>query len=244
MSANLAGRIRNYFLAGVLTVIPIWITWVTFRFVAQRLSDFGQPWVVTLASLVSPYSPDVAAIMVTPAFENAVGLLLTLLGLLLLGWATSRVVGRRIIEGFDGLINHIPLVKKLYGATKALLGALQQQPDEVQRVVLIAFPHRDMKTVGFVTRVLTDRRTGDRIAAVYVPTTPNPTSGYLELVPLEFITSTDWTMDQAMSFVISGGTVSPEYIDYHDHGELPEEFARSADRAEDTDREDRPAQER
>lgn len=244
MSANVAGRIRNYFLAGVLTVIPIWITWVTFRFVAQRLSDFGQPWVVTLASLVSPYSADVAAIMVTPAFESAVGLLLTLLALLLLGWATSRMVGRRIMEGFDSLINHIPLVKKIYGATKTLLGALQHDPGEVQRVVLIAFPHRDMRTVGLVTRVLTDRRSGRRIAAVYVPTTPNPTSGYLELVPLEFITSTDWTLDQAMSFVISGGTVSPEYIDYHDHGGLPEEFTEPADGVRDTDSGEPPARER
>ncbi|MDZ7809506.1 MAG: DUF502 domain-containing protein [Arhodomonas sp.] len=220
----MTARIRNYFLAGVLTVIPIWITWVVFRFVAQRLSDMGQPWVATVGGLVRPYAPWLADLMATPTFANVLGLLLTLFGLVLLGWASSRVVGRRIMEGVDSLIGRIPFVEKIYGATKALLGALQQQPGDVQRVVLIAFPHQGMKTVGFVTRVITDRSTGQRIAAVYVPTTPNPTSGYLELVPVDDLTATDWTMDQAMSFVISGGTVAPEQIDYHEGVEPPEDI--------------------
>ncbi|WP_435103246.1 DUF502 domain-containing protein [Arhodomonas sp. AD133] len=233
MKTHKAGRLRNYLLAGVLTVIPIWITWVVFRFVVQQLSGFGRPWVTTLANVVRSYSPDTAQLMLAPAFETAVAVLLTLLGLLVLGWAATRVVGRRIIAAFDALVNRIPLVQKIYGATKALLSALQQQPESVQRVVLIEFPHRQMKTVGFVTRVLTDRETGRRIAAVYVPTTPNPTSGHLELVPVERLTATDWTLDQAMTFVMSGGTVAPDEIDYeHSAGELqPEEgSAPAADR--------------
>jgi len=88
-------------------------------------------------------------------------------------------------------MNRIPLVQTIYGGVKKLLAALQQKPDRVQRVVLIAFPTPEMKTVGFVTRVLTDHQTGRELAAVYVPTTPNPTSGYLEIVPLDKVTSTD-----------------------------------------------------
>ena len=72
-----------------------------------------------------------------------------------------------------------------------------------------------MKTVGFVTRVLTDEDTGEKLAAVYVPTTPNPTSGYLEIVPLNKLVSTDWSMDQAMTFIISGGAVAPEIVRYN-----------------------------
>ena len=77
------------------------------------------------------------------------------------------------------------------------------------RVVLIEFPNSEMKTVGLVTRTMRDADTGREYAAVYVPTTPNPTSGYLEIVPLERVTPTDWTMDQAMAFIISGGAIAP-----------------------------------
>ena len=91
---------------------------------------------------------------------------------------------------------------------------MQKKPDKVQRVVLIPFPTPEMKTVGFVTRVLQDKDTGLELAAVYVPTTPNPTSGYLEIVPLSHVISTDWTIDEAMTFVISGGAVAPDKINY------------------------------
>ena len=82
------------------------------------------------------------------------------------------------------------------------------------RVVLIDFPHTEMKTLGFVTRVMREAGTGRELAAVYVPTTPNPTSGYLEIVPVEKITPTDWNVDQAMSFIISGGAVAPDTIPF------------------------------
>ena len=76
------------------------------------------------------------------------------------------------------------------------------------------FPSPEMKTVGFVTRTMIDQDTGRELAAVYVPTTPNPTSGYLEIVPVEKITPTKWTVDEAMKFVISGGTVAPDTMSY------------------------------
>jgi uncharacterized membrane protein len=68
--------------------------------------------------------------------------------------------------------------------------------------------------VGFVTRLLKDHRTGRELAAVYVPTTPNPTSGYLEIVPLDKVVSTDWSVDEAMTFIISGGAVAPDKVHY------------------------------
>jgi uncharacterized membrane protein len=80
----------------------------------------------------------------------------------------------------------------------------------VERVVLIEFPNEKMKTIGLVTRTMTDSDTGQKLAAVYVPTTPNPTSGYLEIVPVNRLVSTDWTIDQAMNFVVSGGAIGPE----------------------------------
>ena len=78
-------------------------------------------------------------------------------------------------------------------------------------MVLIDFPHKERKSesVGFVTRVLREQGTGRELAAVYVPTTPNPTSGYLEIVPVERVTPTDWSVDEAMRFIISGGAARP-----------------------------------
>jgi uncharacterized membrane protein len=71
-----------------------------------------------------------------------------------------------------------------------------------------------MKCVGFVTRIVREQGTGRELAAVYVPTTPNPTSGYLEIVPVESLTPTDWTVDEAMTFIISGGAVSPDTMPF------------------------------
>jgi len=204
-------NLQRYLLAGVLTVIPIWITYVVFSFVLRQLSEFGRPWVVALARGTEIYFPSLGPALLAPWFQNVLAVLLTLLGLYLLGWLATQVLGRRIIAAFDSLVQRIPLVEKIYGATKKLLTALQQQPGaDTQRVVLIEFPNADMKTVGLVTRVLTDQYTGRKLAAVYVPTTPNPTSGYLEIVPLERLTTTDWSLDEAMTFIISGGSVVPE----------------------------------
>lgn len=209
-----AGRLRNYLLAGVLTVIPIWITWLIFEFIVRQLSSFGRPWVFALSRPVRRYWPELADIILQPWFENVLAVIITLLGLLLLGWITTRVVGRKLLATFDGLVQSIPFVEKIYGATKALLTTFEQKPGQSQRVVLIEFPSPDMKTVGFVTRIINDADTGRKLAAVYVPTTPNPTSGYMELVPIERITTTDWTLEEAMSFVMSGGTVSPTQVNY------------------------------
>jgi uncharacterized membrane protein len=102
----------------------------------------------------------------------------------------------------------------VHGAIRKTLAALQTQPKSGQRVVLIPFPSEQMLTVGLVTKVFRDSHSGREVAAVYVPTTPNPTSGYLEIVPLELIRDTGWTVDQAMTFIISGGTVGPDEIPF------------------------------
>jgi uncharacterized membrane protein len=166
--------------------------------------------------------------LLNPWFQSALGVLFTLLALYLLGWIATRMIGRRLINLFDRLMQRIPLVQTIYGGTKKLLAALQQKPDQVQRVVLIEFPSPEMKTVGFVTRLLTDHATGQQLAAVYVPTTPNPTSGYLEIIPVEKLVSTDWTMDQAMTFIISGGAVAPEQIHYSKSAVLKEVAKKGA----------------
>lgn len=207
-------RAQRYLLTGMLTLVPIWITWLVFEFFLKQLHNVGMPWVRALSRALQEIAPPLGRWLLEPWFQSALAVLLTLVALYFLGWLASLVIGRRLLALFDRVIAHIPLVHTIYGSTKKLLAALQQKPDNVQRVVLIEFPSPEMKAVGFVTRVMRDRHSGEELAAVYVPTTPNPTSGYVEIVPVKKLVSTDWTMDEAMTFIISGGAVSPEMMNY------------------------------
>lgn len=207
-------RAQRNILAGILTIIPLWLTWAVFDFFLGHLSRIGLPWANALAREIQKHSPNLAEQIQAPWFLNTLAVVLTILALYLLGWIVSRVVGQRLLEFFEYFIHRIPVVQSVYSAIKKFISVLQTKPDEVQRVVLIEFPSKHMKTVGFVTRVLEDEKTGQQLAAVYVPTTPNPTSGYLEILPIENLVSTDWSMDEAMTFIISGGAVAPDKIRY------------------------------
>ncbi|MBB3343662.1 DUF502 domain-containing protein [Luteimonas sp. RC10] len=214
MSAHsLGGRLQRLFLTGLLTLLPIWLTWIVVKFVFVLLSDISTPWVVPLAHGISATFPALGWINVA-SVQATVAMVATIVLILAVGWLTRRVVGQRMLGWVDALVRRIPLANIIYSSARKLLDILQTKPDGTQRVVLIDFPHSQMKSVGFVTRVIREQGTGRELAAVYVPTTPNPTSGYLEIVPLDKVTPTDWTVDQAMSFIISGGAVAPDTIPF------------------------------
>nr|WP_280859413.1 DUF502 domain-containing protein [Methylocaldum sp. RMAD-M] len=148
--------------------------------------------------------------------DSVLALLITLVLLFMLGWLTSRVVGRQILIGFELLLEKIPVLKAIYGSTKRLLLAFQAQPEQIQRVVLINYPTEKMRAVAFVTRIVRDTETGEELAVVYMPTAPNPTSGYMEIVPFSQVTPTDWTVEEGMQFVISCGTSTREHVGFSD----------------------------
>ncbi|TXH72079.1 MAG: DUF502 domain-containing protein [Lysobacteraceae bacterium] len=210
---KLGRRLQGLFITGLLTLLPIWLTWIVIKFVFVLLSDLSRPFIDPLLRNLSLSAPALAWLE-QPWVRTALGLVATLAVILLAGALTRRVLGQRLLTWFEALIKRIPLANTIYGSARQLLDILQTKPDGTQRVVLIDFPHTEMKTLGFVTRVMREQGRGRELAAVYVPTTPNPTSGYLEIVPVEKMTPTDWTVDQAMSFIISGGAVSPETIPF------------------------------
>ena len=211
-------HLKRYLLSGIVTIIPLWITWLLLDFTFRLLARFGEPLVATLSNKFGGGFPKAADLLLKPWFREIVAVMIVLCGLYALGWGVNRVVGKRLLGLFERVMDRVPLVQTVYGSVKKLMGALQTEPIETQRVVLIEFPHENMKTVGLVTRTLTDSHTGRKLAAVYVPTTPNPTSGYLEIVPVERLVPTDWTFDEAMSFVISGGAVAPERFIFSNPG--------------------------
>jgi uncharacterized membrane protein len=207
-------RFQRYVIAGIFTAIPLWITWLIFRFSVEQLSRVGRPWVNAMVTPFQAQWPNLAHWLQAPWFQSTLAVLLTLLAFYVLGWIATRVIGRRAIAVFDSIMARIPFVHKVYSATRQLMQAIQQKPEGAERVVLIEFPSSEMKAVGFVMRILIDDNTGEELAAVYVPTTPNPTSGYLEIVPVQSLVQTDWSMDEAMTFIISGGAVAPDHFRY------------------------------
>lgn len=205
-------RVKRYLITGLLTFMPLWVTWLVFKFIVGFLADLGAPLVAAFVGALGWVSPQVADQLGHGWVTYVLALVLTLATLYLLGFLANRMIGQRLLHAFDSLLQRIPLVQTIYGGTKKLMTVLQQKPSGAQRVVLVDFPRKGMKVVGFVTRVMQEEGTGRDMAAVYIPTTPNPTGGYLEVVPLDELTPTDWTMDQAMAFIISGGAVAPDTL--------------------------------
>ena len=206
--------LQRYFLSGVITLLPLWLTVIVFRFVFGLLSDISKPWITPLLAGLSNRFPVPLGWLGAPWVQTALALIATLGVIIAVGVMAHRVLGQRLLGWFEGFVQRIPLANLIYGGVRKLIDILQTQPEGAQRVVLLDFPHRDMKAIGFVTRVLREEGSERELAAVYVPTTPNPTSGYLEVVPVEHLTPTDWSVDQAMSFIISGGAVSPETVPF------------------------------
>ena len=207
-------RFQRNVLAGILAIIPILITVWVVSVVLNFLVSAGRPVVTGLARSIRPNMPDLADFLLTSGFQSFVAIVFALVILAALGAATKAVLGRRLFAAFDALMARIPFVQMIYGAARKLIASFQQAPTGQQRVVLIEFPSPEMKAIGLVTRTFRAADTGQELAAVYVPTTPNPTSGYLEVVPVEKLVWLDWTTNEAMQFIMSGGTVAPEQISY------------------------------
>jgi uncharacterized membrane protein len=202
----------RYLLIGFFTVAPLWVTWFVLDFLFSLLARTGAPVLRGLASGVRPLSAPLADWLLDPTVQYLMAALVTLGGLYAVGLVTSMVVGRKLLALLERLLARLPLVQTIYGGTKRFLETMRKPPATGQRVVLISFPSPEMKAVGLVTKVMSDPDTGRQLAAVYVPTAPNPTSGYIEIVPLDEVVQTDWSIEEAMTFVMTGGANAPDKV--------------------------------
>lgn len=197
-------------IAGVLTLIPfgvtVWIVW----FVVDMLIWVGRPAAIGLAAAIRPTWPELADLLLAGWFQSGLALLLALLFLYLIGRVANAVVGRRMLRIVDRLVEGLPLARTIYSATQTLIRSMAGDgTPSGNRVVLIEFPTEHMRVVGIVTRIYPATPTQPELAAVYVPTTPNPTSGYVEIVPTARLIWLDWTKNEAMAFIVSGGAMAP-----------------------------------
>ncbi|MFC4349064.1 DUF502 domain-containing protein [Kordiimonas lipolytica] len=210
---SLLAQIRRNMLVGLFTLIPIWLTLLLISVILEFINDLAAPIIKWMTAGVRPDNA-LYEIIKSPFFNTSLSVIVLLLLFYVVGWLASRYVGQKVLTLFEQTVDRIPVAKSIYRTIKRLADAVQTSSNDVERVVLIEFPSRDMKTVGLVTRTFKDTTTGRELAAVYVPTTPNPTSGYLEIVPVEYVTPTNWKMDEAMSFIISGGADVPKTFNY------------------------------
>ena len=141
----------------------------------------------------------------------AVGVFIYVLGLV-----GGNVLGRQLLKGVDKLLLQIPVVRGIYSATKQFLDTFSSEKRAFSRVVLCSFPHKDSYTVGLVSNENTaesSQKSGKDLLAVFVPTSPNPTSGWLLLIPKNDVIALDMSVDDAFKMVISGGVLIPPYPD-------------------------------
>lgn len=267
--------LRNRIVAGLLMVIPIWVTWVVVKFVFDTMKSATEPiaWAVADRIQAGPEQTviperlwevraEVVRQVVTDLVQRSqtgqidstkealiideivrkftyvldqvpdapVGLisetylawivpvssvLLTLFLLYVLGLLTASMFGRRLIFMVELLFGKLPLVKTIYHSTKQIVMTLGgSQLMNFQRVVLIEFPRPGMKCIGFLTSVIEDVDTGRKMATIFISTTPNPTTGYMQIVPLEEVSETGWSVEQAVKLMMSGGLLSPPKVPF------------------------------
>lgn len=200
--------LQNQVLAGILTIGPLFVTWLIFSFLFSTLAEAGLP-VVHLLAAVFP-----AAWLSQPWLQYLLAIILTLTVLYIVGRVTSLVVGRQAFSLFEALLERLPFVAKVYTSVRQLLDTMMAKKESSQRVVLVDFPIAGQRSIGFLTRTLTDAATGEMLAAVLLPNAINPTSAFLQILPMSRVVETDLSMEQAMSMLMTGGAVGPEAIQF------------------------------
>lgn len=210
--ARLLRNLQRNILAGVITIGPLFVTWLVFSFVLGSLAKAGLP----LLRFLGTFFPE--EWLSDPWVQPALAIGLTLLVLYVVGRVTSQVLGRQVFNLFEAILERLPFVAKVYTSVRQLLETMMAKKETSQRVVLVDFPIAGQKCVGFLMRTLTDSTTGRPLAAVLLPNAINPTSAFLQVLPLERVTETDLTMEQAMSMLLTGGAVAPETLRYTPSG--------------------------
>ena len=193
--------LRNSFFAGLLVVVPIAASVLILVGLFTWVTDFMLPETLRKQMFTPLYR--IIALIIFVAFTTAVG------------WVTRLVVGKRMVLAGEAVITRVPLLNKTYGFMKEISHTLLSgRKTMFQRVVLVEFPRTGVYSIGFVTNETEGEaqvKTRETIVNVFVPTTPNPTSGFLILVPRSQVIDLSMTVAEGMKMVISGGAVVPPY---------------------------------
>lgn len=211
-------RLRRYLIAGLLVWLPIGFTVFIFRILLGLMDR-------SLALLPPQYRPEAFGLDIP-----GLGVILTVLLLLITGLLTANIAGRRLVEFSERLVSRIPLIRTVYSAAKNFAEVVfSSSNDSFKRVLLIEYPRRGIYSLAFQTSAdlgEVQARTGEEMLCVFVPTTPNPTSGFIMMVPRREAITLDMDVEAALKMIISLGVVVPKWSPRN----LPAAVAAPADR--------------
>lgn len=197
--------LRRWFLAGLIVLVPIAGTVLFVRWLIG-FSDGA------LALLPEAYQPEHLLGVHIPGL----GVALSIAGIILVGMLATNFFGKRLLAWFDAMLAQVPVVRSIYGAIKQLMEAvLGTGGSAFQKVVLVSFPQKGEWSMGFVTgpaKLPVPGASQQNLMAVFIPTTPNPTSGWLLFVAEEELVSLPMTVEDGLKMVVSGGMVAPKNL--------------------------------
>ena len=196
---SILARIRNNFIAGVVVLIPIGITIYLTIFLVSILSRI----------LPKEINPNNYLPYNIPGVEIITAIVL----ITLIGWLSLSFLGKKLLNIFNNILKRIPILRTIYPAIVQMTETFTKTDKEKKNVVLVEYPRKGTWAVGFATKENSgdiSNKTNRKLINVFVPTTPNPTSGFLLMFPKEDVIYLDLTFEEASKFIISAGTSNPE----------------------------------
>ena len=195
---SILSTLRNNFIAGVVVLIPIGIT--------LYLTVF----IINISSKLIPkeINPNHYLPYNIPGLEILIAVLL----ITVIGWISLSFIGKRLFNFFEAILNKIPIIRTIYSAVEQLIETFTSSKSDKKTVVLVEYPRKGVYAVGFATKENTGeikKKAGKELLNVFVPTTPNPTSGFLLMFPKEEVIFLDLTFEEASKFIVSAGSFNP-----------------------------------
>ena len=195
---SILSSLRNNFIAGVVVLIPIGITLYLTLFI------------INISSKLIPkeINPNHYLPYNIPGLEILIAVLL----ITIIGWISLSFIGKRLFNFFETILNKIPIIRTIYSAVEQLIETFTSSKSDKKTVVLVEYPRKGVYAVGFATKENTGeirKKAGKELLNVFVPTTPNPTSGFLLMFPKDEVIFLDLTFEEASKFIVSAGSFNP-----------------------------------
>ena len=192
---SILSRLRNNFFAGAVVLIPLGITLYLSLFIIKVSSNI----------LPKELNPNNYLPFEIPGIEIIIAVII----ITFIGWLSLSFLGKKIFELINRILKRIPILRTIYSAINQMTESLTKSDNKQKSVVLLEYPKKDVWAVGFATKenkgIINDK-IGNELVNVFVPTTPNPTSGFLLMVPKKNLIFLDITFEQASKFIVSAGT--------------------------------------
>ncbi|MEK6636333.1 MAG: DUF502 domain-containing protein [Planctomycetota bacterium] len=209
---------RKRMITGLILILPVYVTFFVVKFLFGFVGGTLSPVIKKALQLLGVALPKTSLDEFIITF---LGLILTFISLYFIGIFAANFVGKSIIKYFENLLTKTPIIRNIYSSVKQILHAVSLPGKQAfKRVVLVDFPREGVKSVGFVTGS-TKHNNGKEFINVFVPTIPNPTTGFLIFVSEDSITDTNLTVEEAFKLLFSGGVLAPLDFVTKSRGDIP-----------------------